>query len=129
MTSHLPQSNATLLLVARDSGTENYTLVEKIPTPKWEGEVDAYVNQRIMSGFNQAGELNRTLAVDIIIPSDLEPATTVEAGDTIEYGQWDPSIGELRKYRARVQAFSTPANLPGLPYETKIALEKISATP
>ena len=129
MTTSLPQTNANLVSIARPSKTENYTEAESTPTTVWSGEVDAYVQRRVVSALNESGELNRAQSTNIIIPSDLEPPVDVEGGDTITFTQWDPVRGELRTYAARAQTFSTPMDLPSLPNEVKIALEKVRAVP
>lgn len=129
MTSSLPQSNSTLTLIAGASSTENYTHPAGTVVRKWEGEVDAYVQRKIVTGLNESGQLNRTMAITMVIPSDLEPPVDVLAGDTVEFTEWDPVRGEVRAYRAKVQTFSTPADLPSLPNYLKLALEKMQAAP
>jgi hypothetical protein len=127
VTAHLPQTNATLTCIGRVKQTENYTEPEGEPLEIWGGEVDAYVIRRIVSGLNEAGELNRRQKVDIIIPSDLEPPITIEGGDTIEFKQWEPVLTEFRTYSAHAQTFETPMDLPSLPNYVKVALEDVSA--
>lgn len=118
-----------MLKIASVSGSENYTRAATNPTVKWEGEADAYVIRKIRSALNESGELNRAQETSIIIPGDLSPTIDVLAGDTITFQQWDGGLGEMREYNGKAQTFSTPADLPGLPQELKIALEKVSALP
>lgn len=127
MTTHLPQSNATLVSVGRVSQTENYTEPAGNPQSVWQGEIDAYVKRKIVSALNEAGELNRRQAIDIIIPSDLEPEVSIGAGDTIRFKQWDPVATEFKFYQARAQTFETPMDLPSLPNYIKVSLEQVVA--
>jgi hypothetical protein len=122
----LPQANAVLLAVRRRIASENYTSPAK-DSAVWGGQIDAYVERKIVSGFNAAGELNRAEQVTLIIPSDTQAPVNIEAGDELEFEQQTPTGS--RRHTARVATFSTPANLPNLPQYIKIAVEKVSAQP
>lgn len=122
----IPQANATLVSVSRGGYTEDYDRPAGGATPAWQGNVEAYVQRQIMSGFNQDGELNRVLRTTLILDlSSTQLVGGLQAGDTVTciVGNADnPStlIG-------RVQNVVDPAYLPMIQDYFKCSLEEIQA--
>lgn len=122
----LPQSNARLISVGRESGpgsfTEDYDRDATAETLVWQGNWDAYVQRKIVSGFNDNGELRRMLQVTLFISMDLP--IQLEPGDVLTYQAGDPSA--YQTFAGRIQNFTDPAYLPTLPDYYKCALEEVN---
>ena len=117
----LPQSNARLISVSRGGLTEDYDRPAGSNSPVWQGNMDAYVQQDIVSNFGDRGELNRVLKVTLFISGDIP--ITVRAGDTVVYEAGNPNNPVT--LAGRVQTVGTPAFLAMLPDYYKCALEEI----
>lgn len=118
-----PQSNARLTSIARDGYTEDYDTASGTPDAIWTGNVDAYVQSKLMSAFNDRGELNRAMVVTLIIPGDLP--VMVEPGDTLTYVIGDPRSPITMV--GRIQSLNNPAELASLPDYFKCTMEKVQA--
>lgn len=119
--SRLPQSNARLLSVTRGEYSEDYDRPETVAAPVWQGNIDAYLQEKLLSTFNQGGELLRVVQVTIIISSDIE--TVLQTGDLLSY--LPNSSGTPRA--GKIQNVITPSELAYLSDYYKCALEPVNA--
>ena len=127
----LPQANARLLSISREAGPSDFLEDYDRPatgavaggTDVWQGNIDAYVQRKIVSTLSDNGELRRVLQTTLLITDDV--STILQAGDTITCMVGDPANSSTLV--ARVQNINDPAWLPMLPDYYKCSLEEISA--
>lgn len=115
----LPQSNASLLSVTRGEDTEDYDRPQGTVAPIWQGDIDAYVQRKIVSTFGAQGELRRLLQVTLIISGDLP--ILLEPGDIVTYSVGNPDAPTT--LAGKIQTGTDPAYMAQLPDYYKIALE------
>lgn len=115
----LPQVNAQLLSISRGGFSEDYDRPSQTSPYVWQGNLDAYIQQRIKSAFNSSGTLVRVLEITLFISSDLP--VTVEPGDILVYQAG--SADNLSTLAGVAQSFIDPAYLPMLEDYYKVALE------
>lgn len=118
-----PQSNARLTQVAREGFTEDYDRPEGTQDPVWLGNIDAYIQRKYVSGFNDKGELNRSLMITLYIAGDLP--VRLQEGDTVTYIVGDPN--SPTPMQGRIQGFINPAELASMPDYYKCTMEEIGA--
>lgn len=78
----LPASNARLTMILGGGFSEDYDEPATNGTPKWTGDADAYVVDKVRTAVTAAG-LARVKTTYVVIPVDL--ADGIESGDTVTY--------------------------------------------
>lgn len=80
----LPQVNARLKSIVPPGGSEDYDNPGSAGTPKWAGDIGAYVTESVIQSTSQ-GRLDRLKRTAIVIPGDLRPAVDLATGDVLTY--------------------------------------------
>lgn len=116
----LPQSNANLVSITRGGYTEDYDRTSGASAPVWQGNIDAYVQRKFVSTFNDAGELKRVMQVTLYVSQDIP--VILEPGDVVTYSVGNPDAPST--LAGIVQTGTDPAYMAQLPDYYKFALEE-----
>lgn len=117
----LPQTNATLTSITRTKAgyTEDYDRDAGGSSSVWSGSVDAYVQRKVTSTFDNGGNLRRVVAVTMFVSEDLP--LEVEPGDVVLYFVGDTN--EPTAMAGIVQNLTDPAYMATVPDYWKIPLQ------
>lgn len=109
----LPQTNARLLSIQSDGTSEDWEAAAGAGTPKWSGNADAYVIEKVRTSFSQnEGALIKFREIQIIVSAAMLDAV----GDPL-----DILTGDIVTWMKRGQTHTrrvmdyTDADMPELP--------------
>lgn len=105
----LPQTNARLVSISTDGSSEDWDQpVGAAGAPKWQGDSDAYVQEKVRTVFSdREGALKKFRDVTVIIPSAVaaggsQGTLVVQTGDIVTY------IFRGIQHTRRVMDYSAP---------------------
>lgn len=111
----LPQVNARLKSIVGPGGSEDYDYSGDAGAPKWEGDIGAYVTEKVQTSTAQ-GRLDRFKRTTVIIPGDLRPPVDLQQGDTLTYDYAGVTFTrKVREFQAHLLA--------GMPATVRIDVE------